>query len=243
MAPPTMRVVIADDHSLVRDALGELLIKQTRLTVVGHAASCAEAVRAVRALQPDFVLLSLRMTGRYGSETIRRIRQAGPATQVLVLSVRCPHEIEKLLASGAGACLHQDVGRGELLRTIDALRTGRPAAAAPCPDGPRPAGSPSPPLSTSDFSLREREVLGCVALAMSNRQIAAALGVTEGTVKRHLHNAYRKLGAVSRVDAVNKAVAACLIPVRPPLPPAEAGRTATVLAAAVRPAGPGPALS
>ncbi|MEU0336682.1 response regulator transcription factor [Streptomyces sp. NPDC006193] len=241
MTSPSIRIVIADDHSLVRDALSELLGAQAGIAVVGHAASCTEVVRVVRALRPDLVLLDLRMAGRRGGETVRRIRRAAPATQVLVLSARSSaRETGELLAAGAGACLHKRVGRGELLRAIDAACAGRSAAVPPTPaDGPCLASSPPPSRPAADFSLREREILGCVASAMSNRQIAAVLGVTEGTVKRHLHNVYRKLGAVSRVDAVNKAVAASLIPDRPPLPATGAGRTATVVAAAVRPAGPG----
>lgn len=243
MTSPSIRIVIADDHTLFRDALSELLSAQAGIAVVGHAASCTEAVQVVRALRPDLVLLDLRMTGHRGRETVRSLRRAAPATKVLVLSAHSrTEETRGLLAAGAGACLHKDVGRGELLRVIDAARRGRSLATAlPSPLEGLCLAAPSPAQSrpTADFSSRERQILGCVASAMSNRQIAAALGVTEGTVKRHLHNVYRKLGAVSRIDAVNKAVAASLLPDRLP-PAAGAGRTATVIAAAVRPAGSRP---
>ncbi|UUU22350.1 response regulator [Streptomyces sp. DSM 40750] len=209
MAP--LRIVLADDHTLFREALSDLLSRHDELVVVGHASTGGEAVRAAASLRPDVVLLDLRMPEHQGTGTLQSILHASPGTRVYILSALIdPLLVRELMAAGASGYLHKGINRYELVRTLTgAADDQEPSApASPPVEAPRPKAA---------FSRREDQILKCVASAMSNRQIAATLGITEGSVKRHLHNVFRKLGAVSRLDAVNKAVAAALI-----LPPAAA---------------------
>ncbi|MEU9289299.1 response regulator transcription factor [Streptomyces sp. NPDC048275] len=199
------RIVVADGHTLFRDALSDLLNRQDGIMVVGQAATGVEAVQAAASLRPDLLLLDLWMPDHPGPGTVRSILRASPPTCVLILSAHAePHQIRELQTAGASAYLHKGITRDELLRAL----TGPAADDEDGDPEPRPLDA----WPKTAFSPREHQILECVASAMSNRQIAAALGITEGTVKRHLHNVYRKLGAVSRVDAVNKAITASVLP-------------------------------
>ncbi|MFF4156668.1 response regulator [Streptomyces sp. NPDC001678] len=206
---PLTRIVLADDHALFREALGDLLNAQPTLRVVGHASDGVEAIRLTAVHQPDLLLLDLQMPGSHGPLTIRTVLETAPRTRILLLSAFAePYEADELLAAGAREFLHKGIRRELLLaaiaRTVDGDRHGM---LSPPPVATAPHGHAVEPLSR-----REHEVLVGAAAAMSNRQIAERLAVTEGTIKRHLHNVFRKLGAVSRIDAVNKAVQAALIP-------------------------------
>ncbi|GAA2267426.1 DNA-binding response regulator [Streptomyces ruber] len=198
-------MVIADHHTIYREALSGLLDGHDEVVVVGHAATPAEAVQAAATLNPDVVLLNLPVPDQQGPGTVRQILRVSPGTRVYVLTGdAAPAWTDELTAAGAGGCLHKEVDRGALVRLLAGTAADRAAPAIPLP--------PAEATARIIFSQREDQILNCVASAMSNRQIAAALGITEGSVKRHLHNVFQKLGAVSRLDAVNKAVAASLIP-------------------------------
>ncbi|MEU8943235.1 response regulator transcription factor (plasmid) [Streptomyces goshikiensis] len=208
------RIVLADDHNLFRETLGDLLEAQPALTVVGHAADGAAAVRCAAAERPDLFLLDFRMPHSRGAGTVRDILAVSPSTRILCLSAYAePGLVHEVLAAGARGVLHKGIDREALLMAIE--RTLEEAAHTT-------VLVPSPAAEGSDreaLSSRERQVLVSVAAAMSNRQIADSLRITEGTVKRHLNSVFRKLGAVSRLDAVNKAVQAHIIP-SPTLPTA-----------------------
>ncbi|MFJ8386176.1 response regulator [Streptomyces sp. NPDC094438] len=201
------RIVVADDHALFREALGELLNAQPSMTVVGYACDGAEAVRCAAAQQPDLLLLDLQMPSNHGPGTVRGVLRVAPRTRVLFLSAYAePHTVDQLLAAGARGVLHKGIDRKALLVALSRAMADDRQTTVLVPSGAAPAAGDEP------LSRREHQVLARAATAMSNRQIADALDITEGTVKRHLHSVFRKLGAVSRLDAVNKAVQASLIP-------------------------------
>ncbi|MEV5280062.1 response regulator transcription factor [Streptomyces sp. NPDC051993] len=201
------RIVVADDHALFREALGELLNAQPSMTVVGYACDGAEAVRCAAAHQPDLLLLDLQMPSNHGPGTVRGVLRVAPRTRVLFLSAYAePHAVDQLLAAGARGVLHKGIDRKALLVALSRAMADDHQTTVLVPSTAAPATGDEP------LSRREHQVLARAATAMSNRQIADALDITEGTVKRHLHSVFRKLGAVSRLDAVNKAVQASLIP-------------------------------
>jgi DNA-binding NarL/FixJ family response regulator len=205
-----IRVVLVDDHALMREGLREILNSQPDITVVGEAGDSAAAVATVAEHEPDVVLLDVEIPGDEVTTTVSRLRHLSPRTEIIILSMYDgPHLLQRLLALGIRGYLLKSVRREELFSAVRACRSG---------DGriilsvSRRSLAQVPTSSAGALSRRELDVLELAAQAMSNAQIAARLYLTEATVKRHLSNIFGKLGAVSRIDAVNKAVAASLIP-------------------------------
>jgi DNA-binding NarL/FixJ family response regulator len=210
MSPePRIRVLLVDDHTLVRDGLREILDSYDDLVVVGGAATSDEAVAQAQRHLPDIVLLDVDLRDGEVTGTLRAIRDVSPASRVIILSMfEEPRLVRQLVAAGVRGYLLKSVSRHELVSAVRGV--GR--------DAERMVLSVSHETlvrmhSTSGAGLsdRELEVLELVALALSNSQVADRLAITEATVKRHLRNVFAKLGAVSRIDAVNKAVDAELI--------------------------------
>ncbi|MFF8095627.1 response regulator [Streptomyces sp. NPDC016675] len=209
--PPSVRpvrIVIADDHALFRETLADLLDAQPRLTVVGQAADGAQAVRCATDERPDLLLLDVQMPRSRGAGTVREILSVSPRTRVLCLTAHAQsYLVEEMLAAGARGFLHKGIDRTALLMAVSNALTDARHTTVLVPSGTARHEGVEEPLSR-----REHQALVGAASAMSNRQIADWLGISEGTVKRHLNRVFRKLDAVSRVDAVNKAVRAALIP-------------------------------
>ncbi|MBO0805538.1 MAG: response regulator transcription factor [Nocardiopsaceae bacterium] len=203
-------VVIADDHTLLREALRDIMRAEAGVRVVGEAQDGESMVAAAARVLPDVVLLDVEMPGYDAVMMVQRLRQVSPRSRIIVLSMHDDQEIvSAMLRSGVCAYLHKGVSMRDLLAAIRSvgaddqtvtISISRESIAAVGGPAPFPA-----PVPASLLSEREREVLDFVAQAMSNRQIARQLGITEGTVKRHLRNIFEKLNAVSRIDAVNKA--------------------------------------
>lgn len=204
-----IRVVMVDDHVLMREGLREILEIQPDITVVGEAGDSAGAISVVGRHQPDVLLLDVEIPGADVTDTIERVSEVSPRTAVVILSMYDgPHLLRRLLALGIRGYLLKSVTSQEL---CSAVRNA-------CGDDGRIVLSVSarslaqvPGSAMGTLSPRERDVLQLAAQAMSNAQIASRLYLTEATIKRHLSNIFTKLGAVSRIDAVNKAVAASLI--------------------------------
>ncbi|WP_432194918.1 response regulator [Streptomyces sp. bgisy027] len=211
-----IRILIADDHTLFREGVTEILTAAGGVEVVGEAHSGKDACEKASELRPDVVVLDVEMAGQGVRETIPQLRRVSPRSRVVVLTMHDDVVLAReLLALGASAYLVKGSTRHELISAIHSVVVDR---------GPghvilsvsqqglaRVNQAPEDVLSE-----REREVLALTADALSNSQIARRLNIAEGTVKRHLRNVFRKLGAVSRLDAVNKAVAASLIPAPQP---------------------------
>ncbi|MFD0355084.1 response regulator [Streptomyces sp. NPDC127110] len=204
-----IRIIAVDDHSLLRNALCELLDLQGDLRVVAQTDSSAALVELAVEHRAEVVLLDVEMPNHHAPTVVGELSRALPDLQVLILSMHGdPQLIQELLRQGARSYLHKSTHHETLLAAIRNIRNVDPHTIIAVPQQGRPSAfAPAP----SGLSPREREVLTLVAHAMSNRQIASELGVAEGTVKRHLRNIFEKLEAVSRVDAVNKAIDAQLI--------------------------------
>nr|MDT0657621.1 response regulator transcription factor [Micromonospora sp. DSM 115978] len=213
-APSQIRVCLADDHTLLRDGIREMLSTDSEFAVVGEASTGPEAVALAVRLRADVLLLDVEMPGPGAASVIRQIARVAPRTRVIVLTMHDdPDMVYDLLRAGACAYLLKTILRDELVAALRSvvrrrsenvlLAVSRATVERLDKQKQRTAGMP--------LTERELDVLRLIAEAMSNAQIASRLFITEATVKRHLTNLYAKLHAVSRVDAIRKATAARLI--------------------------------
>jgi two-component system nitrate/nitrite response regulator NarL len=218
MPAAPIRMLVVDDHTLLRTALCNILRTDARFEPVAEAADGEDAVRKAVLHRPDIVLLDVEMPGQPVATTVRQLGEVVPGPAVMILSMYDDHFLRQDLAGlGVMAFLHKSVTMETLTSAISLLAgAGRDLTISVSAHSRRtnlvPQNQRTPGSSRSSGpSAREVEILRCVAEAMSNRQIATSLGITEGTVKRHLRNIFDKLDAVSRLDAVNKAMARALI--------------------------------
>ena len=208
-AEPGISVVLIDDHALVRDGVRGILEAEGDIRVVGEAADSVGGLRRVVEHQPDIVLLDVALPGGEAAETVTRMRRLAPASQIIILSMYDgPQMLRRLFAAGVRGYLLKSVDRQELVAAVRGVH-GDPDRVVLAVSRSSISQIQAEPEYV--LSARETEILELVAQALSNGQIAMRLNITEGTVKRHLRNVFRKLGAVSRIDAVNKAVGASLI--------------------------------
>ncbi len=207
---PRVRVLIADDHPLVREGLRTFLGED--VAVVGEASDGEEAVRLALDLRPDVLLMDLRMPRVDGVEATRRLRDAGATCRVLILtSFSEEPRVGDAVRAGALGYLLKDLGRADLLRAVrDAARgvpTLHPAAQEQLLRDVAGGGdAPAPAAPLASLTRREREVLQLVARGESNKRVAAALGLSEGTVKSYLSGVFEKLGVGDRTQAALWAV-------------------------------------
>ncbi|MFD1858955.1 response regulator [Aeromicrobium camelliae] len=193
----TTRIVIVDDHPVVRDGLRGMCEREGDFDVVGEADGGRAAVEIVLASAPDVVLMDLRMPDGSGVEAIAELRRRGSAARVVVLTTYdTDHDISAALAAGATGYLLKDVPRHELFAAIRAAAAGRPVMSPPIMR--RLGGVRDTPLLTA----RELDVLRAVAAGGSNGAVARELFVSEATVKTHLAHIYEKLGVADRAAAV-----------------------------------------
>ncbi|HEU5354499.1 MAG TPA: response regulator transcription factor [Actinocrinis sp.] len=204
-----IRVVLVDDHVLVREGLREILSVEPDLEVVGEAADSEQALAEIGLHKPDVALLDVEIPGIGATDTVRAIRSISPATRVLILSMYDgPQLLRRLLSVGICGYLLKSVDRHELVAAIRAVYYAPQRVVLSVS---RESLAQAQGTSDAVLSAREIEVLALVSQALSNGQVASRLHITEATVKRHLRNVFAKLGAVSRIDAVNKAIAGSLI--------------------------------
>jgi DNA-binding NarL/FixJ family response regulator len=196
----TIRLLIADDHPIVRDGLSSMFAAADGFEVVGEASDGAEAVRMARALNPDVILMDLRMPGTDGLTAITELTRSGHPARVLVLTTydNDAHVVPAIEAGATGYLL-KDAPRDELLRGARAAARGEtvlsPSVAMRLVTRVR---TPAPQV----LSQRELEVLQLVAAGNTNREAASRLFITEATVKSHLLSIYAKLGVSDRAAAV-----------------------------------------
>lgn len=204
-----LKVLIADDHLVVREGLRLILEADERFEVVGEARDGAEAVARTAALAPDVVLMDLRMPVLDGCEAMERIHQASPAVPVVVLTTFNEDALmRRALQAGARGFLLKDTGRQALVETLCAAARGETLLQ---PDVLARALAAPPAGGGEGLSERELQVLRAVARGERNKEIAAALGISERTVKAHLTNVFNKLGVDSRAGAVAVAIGQRLI--------------------------------
>ncbi|WP_151526342.1 response regulator [Serinicoccus kebangsaanensis] len=200
----TIRLVVVDDHPVVRDGIRSMLAAVPDFDVVGEAASGPEAVTMVRRVDPDVVVMDLRMPGGGGVDAVRALRDQGSRAAVLVLTTfDTDSDTVAAIEAGATGYLLKDTPSTQLFEAVRATAAGEtvlsPAVSA------RLASHVREPSRSGTVSVREREVLTLVARGRSNRLIAQDLFISEATVKTHLGHIYDKLGVADRAAAVARA--------------------------------------
>ncbi|SEB95019.1 DNA-binding response regulator, NarL/FixJ family, contains REC and HTH domains [Streptomyces misionensis] len=210
MTEPPVRILVCDDHAVVRAGLLALLHSAPDIEVVGEAGSGEEALALARRTAPDVVLMDLQLgAGIDGVETTRRLRAAHPAPHVLVLTTYdTDADVTRAVEAGATGYLLKAERPEDLFTAIHAAAKGRPALSPPVAGrvlsrlrDPRPALTP-----------RERDILAQLAQGLPNHAIARALYISEATVKTHLRRVYDKLGVDTRAGAVAVAKEQRLLP-------------------------------
>jgi NarL family two-component system response regulator LiaR len=208
---PRIRVLVADDHAVVRQGLRTFLELQPDIEVVADVADGEQALAAVAEHDPDVVLMDLVLPVLDGVEAIRRIAAERPRTRVIALtSFLDDDKLFPAVRAGAAGYLLKDVEPSELVRAIRAVDAGEallhPAVAARLMEevaagGPGAAGDDPDPLTS-----REREVVGLIARGLSNKRIARELSISDKTVKAHVSNILSKLGLSDRTQVAMHAV-------------------------------------
>ena len=191
----SLRLVVVDDHPIIRDGLAGIFALEEDIDVVGQAGNGPEALAVVAERDPDLVLMDLRMPGGDGFAAIRQLREQGERPRVLVLTTYdTERDVRRAMAAGADGYLLKDLPRDQLVAAVRELMSGSSRAHVTSPHGSQ--------LSLTD---RETDVLALVADGLTNRAVARKLGIGEATVKTHLAHVYTKLGVLDRAAAVREA--------------------------------------
>jgi DNA-binding NarL/FixJ family response regulator len=204
-----IKILIVDDHPVVREGIGAMLKREPDFKIVGEAANGVEAVEKARELSPDVILMDLRMPEMDGVEAITKIKEERPETKFIILTTYSDDEyIFKGIAAGARAYLLKDAPRDELFKAIRAVYRGesliQPVVASRVLDKLAELSKRNPSAET--LSDREIEVLRLMAKGVSNSNIAEQLSITQSTVKTHITSIFQKLNVTTRTEAVTTAL-------------------------------------
>jgi DNA-binding NarL/FixJ family response regulator len=231
------RLLLADDHDLVRDGFHRMLGREPDLEVVGEASNGREAVELCRSLRPDLVLMDVRMPEMDGLEATRTIKAERPEVSVLVVSTHeNPDYLFEALKAGAAGYVLKDAPKRRLVDAVRRVLNGesplnqelaarliqrlakemaaRPAQPAPTthpPTAKPPTAKPPAAATAGELTPRELEVVGLLAGGWTNPQVAQALNISRGTAKVHVERIIRKLGVSDRTQAVVRALELGLI--------------------------------
>ena len=206
--PSKTRIVLADDHPLLRKAIRDLLEKEPHFSIIGEAGDGEEAVRLAVELKPDVVIMDISMPNLDGLQATRQIKAHYPDIAVLVLTIHTDDEsILEILKAGAAGYLLKSAFGDEVAHAVRAVATGDMVLSAPI--GLRllkqAARFPTRPVlleAGENLSIRELEVLKLTARGLSNKDVASALNIKQRTVKGHLADIFSKLRVASRTEAV-----------------------------------------
>jgi len=212
--PRKIKVLIVDDHPVVREGLATMLSREDNVEVVGDAENGAEAIKKAEELGPDIILMDLRMPEVDGVEAMSQIKKTHPNINFIVLTTYNNDEyIFKGIKAGARAYLLKESPREELFKAIDAVYRGEsliePAIAGKVLDRLVELSSHASPQV--ELSNREIEVLELIAKGNGNKHIAASLNISESTVKTHIQSIFQKLDVKDRTEAVTKALSKGII--------------------------------
>jgi len=204
-----IKILIADDHPVVREGLFAMLSRQADFKVVGEAKDGVETVEMARRLEPDVVLMDLRMPGIDGVEAMRQIRSTNPDIKFIILTTYSDDEyIFSGIQAGARAYLLKDAPREELFKAVRAVYKGesliQPVVASKLIDRFAELSRKAP--SGEQLTERELEILQLMAKGAANKEISAQLSISESTVKTHISNIFQKLGVNDRTEAVTQAL-------------------------------------
>ena len=202
----TIKVLLVDDHAVVRSGLSKFLMVNKDLELVGEASDGSEAVKMVSLRKPDVVLMDLMMPGVDGITATREIHEKFPKVKVIALtSFSEQNMVQGALQAGASGYLQKNVTAAELGNAIRSAHAGRmtlsPEAAQVLANSVN-----QPHLPGNELTERERDVLRCMVEGLNNNEIAEKLVISLGTVKFHVSNIFQKLGVDSRVEAVKAAI-------------------------------------
>lgn len=201
MTGNSIRVLVVEDHPIVRQGLVALLSVAEGVEVIGQAADGTEAVKEFEALQPDVTLIDLRLPKISGVEAIQRVRSKHPQARFIVLTTYDGDEdIYRALQAGARAYLLKGMTVEALISTIRSVHAGKSIIP------PAIAQKLAERMGTEPLTQREQEVLEQIVRGLSNKEIGTELGVSEATVKTHINNLLGKLGVEDRTQAVTAAI-------------------------------------
>ncbi|MDP2954508.1 MAG: response regulator transcription factor [Chloroflexota bacterium] len=203
-----LRVLLVDDHTLFRKGIASLLLSKPGIEVVGETGDGLDALTKARELMPDLIFMDIRMPGMNGIEATRRIKEEIPVMKVVILTVsEEDNDLFEAVKAGAQGYLLKNLEPEDLFKMLDWVVRGEAAispsmASKIIQEFSRQGLKEAPPvLSESYLTEREKAVLKLVAKGSSNKEVAAALGISESTAKNHLHNIMEKLHLRSRVQA------------------------------------------
>ncbi len=198
---PVIRIMLVDDHPVVREGLAAMILTQPDMRVVGAATDGVEAVELFRRHQPDVTLMDLRLPGMSGIDTIRTLRREFPRSRfIVVTSYHGDHDVHQAMQSGAASYILKEMFGEELFKAIRTVHAG--GLYLP----PGVAGNHESDLPPPDLTPREMDALRLMVNGFSNKQIGAALNVTEGSVKFYVNKILSKLGVNDRTQAVTTAI-------------------------------------
>jgi DNA-binding NarL/FixJ family response regulator len=200
----SIRLLVIDDHPVVRDGLATLLAADDSITIVASATTAAEAVGAAREGRPDVILLDLRLPDALGIEAMERLREAAPLARIVIFTAYAQHAgLKAAMAAGIDGCLLKDASGPDLLRAIRQVAHGERVFDARTGHS---SWSHRQGRSVGEgLTRRECDVVRMVALGKTNSEIGESLGLTAATAKTYLHFAMQKLGARNRVEAIRRA--------------------------------------
>lgn len=201
-----IKVLLVDDHAMVRRGLGAFLSVYPDLELVGEAESGAEALEQCARLQPDVVLMDLMMPEMDGATATAALRRQFPQTRVIALtSFRDDELVQRVIQAGATGYLLKNVSGADLAQAIRAAYAGRPTLAPEATQALINAAT-KPAAPGHDLTARERDVLALMIKGLNNTEIADRLMVSQATIKGHVSNILAKLGVTNRTEAVALAV-------------------------------------
>ncbi|MEM7599988.1 MAG: response regulator transcription factor [Verrucomicrobiota bacterium] len=201
-----IRIVLADDHLVVRQGMVAILSLESDFKVIGEASDGLAAYKLYEQLQPDVLILDLRMPKMDGFETVQKLLGVDPDAQILIMTTYDSDEdIWRCLKAGAKGYLLKDASHSEIVSAVRTVAAGESFASSKLmPKIARRASAP-------ELTNREHEVLKYLAVGMTNKEIAQELDIGSGTVKTHLRNLFKKLEVSTRSEAINSAVQRGLI--------------------------------